>query len=100
MPGQYADNGFFVVQDLGFKAKLAFRGHMDGEVTGSPIFHNGMIVGTENTQNKESLLIRYLPDKNTFTLINTNVNLGVPGSPAAEENYIYVADRGGCIYKY
>ncbi|MGI6605488.1 MAG: CARDB domain-containing protein [Peptococcia bacterium] len=100
LPGQYADNGFFIIQDLGFRAVSILNQKMDGEVTGSPIFHNGMIIGTENSQNKESLLIRYLLEESKFALINTNVNLGVPGSPAAEGNYIYVADRGSCIYKY
>jgi hypothetical protein len=100
LPGQYADNGFFIIQDIGFKPQVVYWNQMPGEVTGSPIFHNGMIIGTENTQGKESELIRYLPNVNSFTSSKCAVNLGVPGSPAAEGDYIYVADRTGFIYKF
>jgi hypothetical protein len=100
LAGQYADNGFLIIHDFGFKAKPTFSGQMEGEVTGSPIIHNGMIIETENTQNKESQLIRYLPDKNDFTSEVLKVDSGVPGSPAAEGDFIYIADRSGYIYKF
>jgi len=100
LPGQYADNGFFIIHDVGLQAKSILNQRMDGEVTGSPIYHNGMIIGTENTQNKESQLIRYLIINNKLDSVNGMIKSGVPGSPAAEGDYIYVADRKGCIYKY
>jgi hypothetical protein len=100
LPGQHGDNGFFIVHDFGRKAINILNQQMDGEVTGSPIFHNGMIIGTENTQRKESQLIRYLPDANDFAAETCWVDLGVPSSPAADGDFIYVADRAGHIYKY
>ncbi|MDD2402465.1 MAG: PQQ-binding-like beta-propeller repeat protein [Clostridia bacterium] len=99
-PVQYGDNGFFVIHDKGFKGKAIYNRQMKGEVTGSPIIHNGMIIGTENTQNQESQLIRYMLNKNMFIPEKCRVDLGVPSSPAAEGDNIYIADRTGCIYKF
>jgi len=97
---QYADNGFFIIHDTGLQGKINYKKQMEGEVTGSPILHNNMIIDTENTQDKESLLIRYFPDLNCSTTIKGKTRSGVPGSPAAEGDYVYVADRTGSIYKY
>jgi outer membrane protein assembly factor BamB len=97
---QHADNGFFIIHDTGVRGKVIKSTQMDGEVTGSPIIHNGMIIGTENTQYKESWLIRYIMNKDNFTTLDCPVDLGVPGSPAAEGDYIYVVDRTGCLYKF
>ena len=96
---QHADNGFFIIHDTGVRGKSILNQHMDGEVTGSPISHKGMVVGSENTLGKESQLIRYLFDKNEFASVECPVDLGVPGSPAAEGDYIYVADRTSRLYK-
>jgi len=73
---------------------------MGGEVTGSPIIHNRMIINTENTQGKESEINRYLPEKKELAALECKVRAGVPGSPAAEGEYIYIADRTGCLYKF
>ncbi|MDD4146186.1 MAG: PQQ-binding-like beta-propeller repeat protein, partial [Clostridia bacterium] len=100
LPEQYADNGFFIIHDFGFQGKTIYKKRMNGEITGSPILHNGMIIGTENTQGQESQLLRYLPDTEALTSRKCWVDLGVPGSPVAEGDYLYVADRIGCLYKY
>lgn len=100
LPGQYKDNGFFIIQDKGFEAQVVFSGKFEGEVTGSPIFHQGMVIATENTQRAESMLIRYSPELNHYISINCKLPFCIPGSPAAEGEYIYVADREGCIYKF
>ncbi|MDD3833434.1 MAG: PQQ-binding-like beta-propeller repeat protein, partial [Oscillospiraceae bacterium] len=97
---QFADNGFFIIHDTGLQGKINYKKHMGGEVTGSSILHNGMIIGTENTQGLKSQLIRYLPNKNELAFLECKVKLGVPGSPAAEGDYLYVADRTGSIYKH
>ena len=96
---QHADNGFFIIHDTGVRGKSILHQHMKGEVTGSPIFHNGMIINTENTQEQNSQIIRYLPNKIEVASVKQWVNLGVPGSPAAEGDYIYVADRTSRLYK-
>ncbi|MDD4753561.1 MAG: PQQ-binding-like beta-propeller repeat protein, partial [Desulfitobacteriaceae bacterium] len=97
---QHADNGFFIIHDTGLQGKINYKKQMEGEVTGSPILHNDMIIDTENTQDKESLLIRYLPEKSKLAYLECKVRSGVPGSPAAEGEYIYVVDRTGCLYKF
>ncbi|MDD3833438.1 MAG: CARDB domain-containing protein, partial [Oscillospiraceae bacterium] len=97
---QHADNGFFIIHDTGIRGKSILNQQMNGEVSGSPILHNGMVIGTENTQSIKSQLIRYLPVINKLISLESKIDYGVPGSPAAEGDYIYVVDRTGCLYKF
>ncbi len=98
---QHADNGFFLIKDYGIAGRAIFDTRInEGEVTGSPIIHNNMIVGTINSRDQESYLIRYLPNKEKLASLRCKVDAGVPGSPACEGDFVYVADLKGCLYKY
>lgn len=100
LPGQYADDGFFVIEDKGNSPQMIFQKRMVGEVTGSHLTAAGNVVITENTLNAKSRLMQYSIQKNDL-LKETEIelNAGVPTSPAHENGYLYIADRNGFLYK-
>jgi|GEM_PF-1097927 len=103
-PNQLNDNGFFVYEDMGTDMREMSRMQMNGEIIGSPIYHNGVIMVTENTGAAQSQLIRY--DVAKGRIINNpelTLNAGVETSPMLEKgtnSFIYLADRAGRFYKY
>lgn len=98
LSGQYADNGFFIIEDQGNQGKVLHLTKMDGEVTGSPILQNNTIIATENRWMADSAILRYSL-KVGSEIKPGYADHGIPGSPAGEGNYVYVADQLGYLYK-
>lgn len=100
LPDQYADNGFFIIEDLGKQGEVAYSKQMLGEVTGSPLRLGRQIIATENQGTQPSRIIQFLPETMKEAAMPAYAQAGIPGSPAAEGNRIYVADRESRIYGY
>lgn len=100
LPDQYADNGFFIIEDLGKQGRFAYVKQMQGEVTGSPLRLGRQIIATENRGTQPSRIIQFLPETMQESPVPAFVKSGVPGSPAAEGDCIYVADRESRLYCY
>jgi outer membrane protein assembly factor BamB len=99
-PQQYADNGFFIIEDQGTAGSIYFSQQMKGEVTGSPVCLDNEVLGTQNSINQPSELIRF--DFNTMALMENNTQLaaGIPGSPAVEGRRLYLAERNSRLSCY
>lgn len=100
LDGQYADDGFFVIEDLGSDKAIRFANRMQGEVTGSHLESNGNVYITENTLNQKSRLRIYnLNDNKLDTSMETELDSGVPTSPALDSGYLHIVDRDGQLYR-
>jgi len=99
-PEQYADNGFFIIEDEGRQANINFSCRLAGEVTGSPVWFDDEVLGTQNTVNQPGSLIRF--DFKTMNLKEDTplISQGIPGSPAVEGQYLYLAERNSRIICY
>ena len=100
----YADNGFFVIEDTGNKPKLHLPPErMGGEVSGSHIFFDGKILGTENTLNAKSAILMFDPKTSKISANNRfEFDAGVAASLSYAEDkdkFLYGVDRNGTIYK-
>ena len=103
-PGQYADNGFFILEDRGSHCELVYSRQAAGEVTGSPLQSKELVVATQNivtgSSDEENMLLIYdLHEQKELENMPTTPR-GIPGSPAADNFHIYVADRQGSMYCY
>lgn len=103
-PGQYADNGFFLLEDRGTEGQVVYCRQTQGEVTGSPLLMGDLIVATQNIAGSEggedNLLICYDLAAEREWENCPRTPRGIPGSPAAEGSRLYLADRRGYMYCY
>ncbi len=104
-PGQYADNGFFLLEDQGLKSQVTYCRRARGEVTGSPLLVGDLVVATQNIAagaggEEENLLICYDLAAEKEWQDCPRTPRGIPGSPAAEGKRLYLADRQGHLYCY
>ncbi|NHN34877.1 CARDB domain-containing protein [Paenibacillus agricola] len=96
----YADNGMFVYQDQGDSVDILNKIRTEGEVTGSPLEVNGLILDTVNTGNNFSFLYQYgISNGYIGKVEETRFNSGVPTSIARDGEYLYIVDRTGSLYK-
>ena len=105
---QYADNGFFVIQDKG-TTYTEWKSRFTGEITASPIFVEAgikKIVGMENTLESSNKIINieFNEDLSDATINRTVlVRYGVASSPSYRyedgKHYVYFIDREGVLYK-
>ncbi|MDR1194786.1 MAG: PQQ-like beta-propeller repeat protein, partial [Peptococcaceae bacterium] len=104
LSGQYADNGFFILRDTGADCEVIYCRQGAGEVTGSPILMGDLIIGTQNIlggeDEEENLLICYDLRMREEVERSPRVSQAIPGSPAAQGNRLYLADRQGRVYCY
>ncbi len=103
-PGQYADNGFFIIEDKGRYCEPVYTRQAAGEVTGSPLLSMELVVATQNIASgpatDENLLICFDLHKLKELEDAPRTDHGIPGSPAADKERLYVADRNGAMYCY
>ena len=103
-PGQYADNGFLIIEDQGDACEAVYSRQAAGEVTGSPLQSHELIVATQNIvtgrEDEENLLLCF--DLHEMKEVENTLKTpqGIPGSPAGEERRLYIADRQGRMYCY
>ncbi|MCL1805264.1 MAG: PQQ-like beta-propeller repeat protein [Clostridiales bacterium] len=103
-PGQYADNGFFILEDTGRDCHVVYCRQAAGEVTGSPLLAGDVVVATQNiltgAEDEENLMICYDMLAEGELSATPRTPRGIPGSPAAERDRMYAADRQGRLYCY
>ncbi len=100
---QYADNGFFILEDLGSRAKVRYCRQVNGEVTGSPVQMEDLIVATQNMgarPGERDLLLCYDLAFHEEVSDTAAVPTGIPGSPAVEGDRVWLADGQGRLYCY
>ena len=90
LSGQFADNGFFILEDLGGQAKARYCRRLKGEVTGSPALMASLVVATQNigagsAEDRDLLLCYDLAAAREISE-TAAVPTGIPGSPAVEGN--------------
>ena len=101
---QYADNGFYILEDLGSKCGPVYERQAAGEVTGSHLQSGEIIVATQNIlsagEQEDNLLLCFdlLEGKEIENTPRTPQ--GIPGSPAEENSRLFIADRQGTMYCY
>lgn len=98
LPVQFADNGFFVLEDQGLYPKTVCARSMAGEVTGSPIRFGQSILATQNTGDQPSQILQFSFETMGLLPDLPNLAAGIPGSPTAEGNRVYLADRQSRLY--
>ena len=104
LSGQFADNGFFILEDLGGQAKARYCRRLKGEVTGSPALMASLVVATQNigagsAEDRDLLLCYDLAAAREISE-TAAVPTGIPGSPAVEGNRVWLADGQGRLYCY
>lgn len=109
---QYADNGFFILEDQGNTSNIIKMRRMNGELTSSHVYvdANGSkkILGLENTLNSETKIAHFIlnDDLSDASLIRDGQSFnGVSSSPSFEmddsgNQYLYFSDREGIVYRY
>lgn len=104
---QYADNGFFVLEDMG-SSFMGQKERFSGEITASPIYVDAgvkKIVGIENTLNNKTSVIHLTLDDNLNFDIRREVDSlnGVASSTSyqyeGDNHFVYYIDREGILYK-
>lgn len=98
LPVQFADNGFFVLEDQGLYPKIVYAKSMAGEVTGSPVRFGQSILATQNTGDQPSQLIQFSYETMRLLPDLPSLEAGIPGSPTAEGDRVYLADRESRLY--
>lgn len=100
LPTQYADNGFFVLEDKGNTGEIVKSYRFDGELTGSHLTLENKVYITENTLNQKSRIgIFDLGSLQLDQLNQLQIDAGVPTSPAQEYRHLHFTDRNGDFYR-
>lgn len=103
LKGQFGDNGFFLLEDLGSRPQVLYCRRAKGEVTGSPIQMEELIIGTQNlgaAKGEKDLLLCYDLAAGREIADTASVPRGIPGSPAAEGDRFWLADGQGGLFCY